>query len=141
VLVVVALVVPPGDAATEAVFSFPASSRNDFTPRPSWPSTSGSFPAPNTISTMTRMKTSSGPPRLKGIAHFPPRARRAHSLDNSLSYEEPIQEPEEERNDDEQHERREVTEDQHQHELSLDAAGRVEPAGALGRAETVALVP
>jgi len=33
--VVVAVVAPPADAATDAVFSFPASSRNDFTPRPS----------------------------------------------------------------------------------------------------------
>src|SRR5438034_2375331 len=64
--------------ATEAGLSVVDSSRKLRTPLPSWPRTSGSFPAPKTISTTARTRISSGPP-IFGIVHS--LARRSIGLD------------------------------------------------------------
>src|SRR5688572_514498 len=98
------------------------SSRKVFTPRPSWPSTSGSLPAPNTMSTITRTKTSSPPPRLNGIGHFPwrraPRFRPVYS--RGPLFDESTEQADEQGHHDDEHERRQVTADEDEHRVGVD---------------------
>ena len=54
--------------------------------------------------------------------------------------EETVKEPEEERDDNEEHQRREVAEDQNEHEPSFDATGGIEPPSALRRAESISVI-
>src|SRR5688572_5475083 len=120
------------------------SSRKVFTPRPSWPSTSGSFPAPNTMSTITRTKTSSPPPRLKGIRHFPlrtsaPRFRPVYSR-AGVSLEDPAKQADEQRDDHGEHQRGQVTGDQHEQELQVHLVGSRDRARPLAPAQLVARI-
>src|SRR5688500_7502916 len=118
------------------------SSRKVFTPRPSWPSTSGSLPAPNTMSTSTRTKTSSPPPRLNGIGHFPwrraPRFRPVYS--RGPLFEEAAQKADEQGHHDDEHERRQVTADEDEHQLGVDRRRGSDRRGTLAAAEVVACV-
>src|SRR5438309_6105730 len=117
---VVAEVVEP--AATEAGLSFWASSRKLRTPFPSWPRTSGSLPAPKTISTTARMRRSSGPP-IFGTSITPLARRRgardvfSQSTDVAVPLnEEAVEQTDEERDDDQQHERWQIAQDEDQHQ-------------------------
>src|SRR5438309_6143420 len=137
---VVAEVVEP--AATEAGLSFWASSRKLRTPFPSWPSTSGSIPAPKTISTTARMRRSSGPPMF-GIVVLPrarPRRALVFSQSTHRSDEEAVEQTEEERDDDEEHERGQIAEHQDQHEVPFDPTRGIERACALVGPESLSLV-
>src|SRR5947208_7516111 len=106
---VVSVVVGVADVAAVPSF-FSDSSRNVRTPLPSWPNTVGSFPAPKTMSTMMRTKTSSGPPRLNGMVTSSWRARARGisfpSVREAGSAEEAVQQREEQRDHHEEHEGR-----------------------------------
>jgi len=54
--------------------------------------------------------------------------------------EETVQQPEEERNYDEQHQGGQIAEDQNEHEPSFDATCRIETLGALGSAPAIAMI-
>src|SRR5688572_1012019 len=116
------------------------SSRKVFTPRPSWPSTSGSLPAPNTMSTITRTKTSSPPPRLNGIGHFPwrraPRFRPVYS--RGPLFEEAAEKADEQGHHDDEHERRQVTADEDEHQLGVDLRRGSDRRGTLAAAKVLA---
>src|SRR5438132_9365594 len=143
------MVVPAAGAAPLAVaagtagFSSPlAESRKLRTPLPSWPSTSGSLPAPKTISTTARMRRSSGPPMF-GIVVLPrarPRRALVFSQSTHRSDEEAVEQTEEERDDDEEHERGQIAEHQDQHEVPFDPTRGIERACALVGPESLSLV-
>src|SRR4029079_15158984 len=95
-----------------AGLSLVASTRNERTPLPICPKTSGSFPAPNTMSTITSRKMSSGR-KIIGILHFltghGPVLRTVYGR---RSAEQPGQQRYEDRDDHQQGERRQVAEGQ-----------------------------
>src|SRR5437773_3959717 len=130
--------------ATEAGLSVVDSSRKLRTPLPSWPRTSGSFPAPKTIRTTARMRRSSGPP-IFGIVYsqarlLDPRCASMFPVYAYRSDEQAVEKAEEQRNHDEKHERGQVADDQNEHEATLHATGRVEASSPLRRAQTVAVI-
>jgi hypothetical protein len=66
-------------------------------------------------------------------------APRSPSVPTSLD-EEAVQEPKEEWDHDEEHERRQIAEDEDQHEPSFDATGGVQAPRALRSAKAIAMI-
>src|SRR5438067_11880947 len=92
------------------------------------------------------MRRSSGPP-IFGTSITPLARRRggrdvcAQSTDVAVPLnEEAVEQTDEERDDDQQHERWQVAQDEDQHQRALDTTGRLEAARPLGRPQAVALV-